>query len=346
MSSANLFLSLLWASLMVATTTACREKPYTLLDISPQPIPSPDGYFQDVVWLEPEVLALEHLATPDTANWDTRLMILNVDSGGHYLLPDEVPTECTETRYGHMNRLPNGLFGYLKECLPHKGISRDFRLHQWDQFRRIDQELYRYPKPFWATTFSFHKDMERWLQEKAGDGLFNMLFLVERGKEPTRVLENSFARVGEQWWMPDGRILLAGTPHVPQTSGNLFSGMPAITVGLQEPWNIYLTNLSSLVDGTIEEEQIILSGVQYINGVKASPNGKVITFLGTVDGDKGLWALRVDDGELARVWNGFGPYDWSPDGNELIVLVRELNAEFFYGKPALITLPDFLLNER
>jgi len=339
-----MFLGLLWASLMVATTTACREKPYILLDIPPQPIPSPDGYFQDVAWLEPGVLALEHLATPDTANWDTKLMILYIDTREYYLLPDEVPPACNETRYGRMSRLPNGFFGYLKECLPSQGIARDFRMHQWDQATQTDLELYRYPIPFEATAFSFDNDMERWLQEQSGDGLFNMLYLVEIGEDPVRVLENSFARVGEPWWMPDGRILFAGTPGIPQTSGNLFSGMPGITVGLREPWNIYLTSLSSLVDGTVEEEQIILSGVRYINEVKASPNGEVITFLGTVEGEEGLWALKVDNGELVRLWGGFGPYDWSPEGNELVVLVREPNAEFFYGKPARITLPDSLLN--
>lgn len=339
-----LFLSLLWASLMVATTTTCREEPYTLIDISPQPMPSPDGYYQDVAWLESQVLALEHLVTPDTANWDTRLMILDIDTREYYLLPDEVPSECNETRYGRISRLPNGLFGYLKECLPHKGIGRDFRMYQWDQATQTNLELYRYPIPFEATAFSFAPAMDKWLQEQTGDGLFNKLHLVEPGQAPIRLLESSFARVGHPWWLPDGRILIAASSHISSAAPNLFSGLPAITSGLNEPWNIYLTDLDSLVNGSVEAEQIIVSGIQYIDKVKASPNGQAITFLGTVNGKEGLWLLQVDSGEMVRIWAGSGPYDWSPEGNELIVLVREPNAEFFYGKPARIVLPDFLLD--
>jgi Tol biopolymer transport system component len=269
-------------------------------------------------------------------------MILNRDSGDNYLLPDEIPPDCRETRYGRINRLPNGLLGYLWECIPHKGIARDFRLYQWDQTTQTDQELYRYPIPFEATAFSFAPDMNYWLQEQSGDGLFNKLHFVKSGNPPVRLLESSFARAGHPSWLADGRIIFAGTQQVQESETNLFSGLPGIMGGLREPWDIYLTDLQSLVNGDVGKAQIVMSGIQYIEAVKASPDGKDVAFLGTIDDNQGLWVYRLETGELARIWAGFGPYDWSPEGDELVVLVREPDAEFFRGQPALIKIPDTL----
>ena len=84
--------------------------------------------------------------------------------------------------------------------------------------------------------------------------------------------------------------------------------------GLSQPWSIYLTDLESLLSGDVGEENIVLSGIRYIEAVKVSPNGRDLAFLGTIDGNKGLWVYRLETGELARIWAGFGPYDWSSRG--------------------------------
>lgn len=331
-------------ALLIGGGTACSRMSYSLLDIDPDPVEVPDGHYQDVAWLEPHLLAMEYMSLPDTHNTKTRLMILNMDSGDNHLLPDEIPPNCQETRYGRIDRLPNGLLGYLWECIPHLGIARDFRLHQWNQTTQVDQELYRYPVPFYPTAFSFAKEMEQWLQEETGDGLFNKLHYVEPEMEPVRLLESSFARAGHPAWLPDGRIIFAGTPTLPESETNLFSGMPGIMGGLRQPWNIYLTDLESLLNGDVGENQIVLSGIQYIEAVKASPNGSDVAFLGTIDSNEGLWVYRLETGELTRIWEGFGPYDWSPEGDELIVLVRDPDADIFRGRPASIKLPDSLSN--
>lgn len=142
--------------------------------------------------------------------------------------------------------------------------------------------------------------------------------------------------------MPDGRILFAGTPQLPESGTNLFSGLPGIMESLSEPWNIYLTDLQSLLDGTAGEDQIILSDIQYIEAVKVSPDGRIVSFLGTIDGNQGLWIYDLESGELARLWAEFGPYDWSPDGKAIMVLVPDPEAEVFRGHPARIELPESL----
>jgi|CXWK01.1.fsa_nt_gi hypothetical protein len=322
--------------------TACARMSYSLLDIDPDSVEVPDGYYQDVAWLESQLLAMEYMSSPDTHNLKTRLMILNMDSGDNHLLPDEISSNCQETRYGRINRLPNELLGYLWECIPHLGIARDFRLHQWDQTKEVDQELYRYPVPFYPTAFSFAKEMGQWLQEETGDGLFNKLHYVEPKMEPVRLLESNFARAGHPAWLPDGQIIFAGTPTLPESKTNLFSGMPGITSTLQQPWNIYLTDLNSLLSGDVGKDQILLSGIQYIEAVKTSPDGQYVSFLGTIDGNQGLWIYRLESRELARLWAGFGPYDWSPDGKRIIVLVRDPDAGIFRGQPAQIELPETL----
>lgn len=328
--------------LLIAGSAACSRQPHELLDIPPTPLATADGYYTDIAWLEPTVLAMQYSPSPDTHNVETRLKIFNLHSGDNYLLPDEIPQDCHETRYGRINRLPNGLLGYLWECIPQLGIARDFRLHQWDQAHRTDQELYRYPIPFEATAFSFAPAMDNWLQEQSGDGLGNKLHFVDSGESPMQLLESSFARAGHPSWLLDGRIIFAGTPRLPESGTNLFSGLPGISAGLAEPWNIYLTDLDSLLRGDVGEDQIILPDIQYIEAVKASPNGLFVSFLGTIDGNKGLWVYRLATGELTRVWAGFGPYDWSPDSKELMVLIREPDAEVFRGQPGRIELPQSL----
>lgn len=327
---------------LVVGGSACSRREYVFLDQIPIPLTAPRGHYEDIAWLELNIVALDYRPSLDTKNSKTRLMIYNTISGSSYLLPDAIPQECHETWYGRINRLPNGLLGYLWECIPQLGIARDFRLHQWDQANRADQELYRYPIPFEATAFSFASAMDSWLQEQSGDGLGNKLHFVEPGQAPTRLLENSFARAGHPAWLPDGRIIFAGTPQLPESGTNLFSGLPGITAGLSQAWNIYLTDLDSLHGETVNDDQVILSDIQYIEAVKVSPDGQFVSFLGTIDGNQGLWIYRLTTGELARVWAGFGPYDWSPDSKELMVLVREPGAEFFRGQPARIELPESL----
>lgn len=333
---------ILFVLFLVVSGSACSRREYVFLDRTPMPLTAPQGYYEDVAWLEPNVLALHYLPSLDTRNSKTQLMIYSTLLGSNYLLPDEIPQECRETWYGRINRLPNGLLGYLWECIPHKGIARDFRLHQWDQDTQTDQELFRYPIPFEATAFSFAPEMDNWLQEQSGDGLGNKLHFVESGESPIRLLEDSFGRVGHPAWMPDGQIIIAGTPRLPESWTDLFSGLPGISAGLAEPWSIYLTDLDSLLNGNVGEDQIILSDIQYIEAVKASPDGRFVSFLGTIEGNQGLWLYHLETKELVRIWAGFGPYDWSPDSESLVVLVRDANAEFFRGQPARIELPESL----
>ncbi len=337
------------SSLLVALALLCAcgtgsRLPYTLLDLTPLPVPTPDGFYQEVTWLSPETLALTHFDSLETERWDSRMMIHDFELGESYLLHDEVPQECRETVYGRLGRLPDGQLGYQLECIPHRGISRDFRLHAWDVGTQSDQELYRYPPPFEATAFSLAPTMDRWLQEQAGDGLSNSLHYVEKGQEPVRLLEDSFARAGWPSWLPDGRIVFAGTPQLPESKPNLFSGAPGLMAQLNQPWNIYVTDLDSLLQGSVGEEQMVLQGIQGIRGPVASPDGNNLAFLGTYRGNEGLWIYRLNSSELVRVWDGFGPFDWSPDGKELIVLEREPDVKFFLGQPARIVLPDSLLN--
>lgn len=328
--------------LALAAVVACRPTTYSLLDMNPIPVMAPEGYYLDIAWLEPEVLALEYMTMPDTHNVETSLMVLDPISGSHYLLADEIPSVCHETRYGRITSLPNGRLGYLWECIPHKGFARDFRLHEWAQTMQIDQELYRYPIPFWATAFSFAPEMDRWLQEQNGDGLSNKLYYVEPGAEPVRLLEDSFDRAGWPSWLPNGQILFAGTPVLPESETNLFSGLPGIRNRLGEPWNIYLTDLESLSTDSVGEDEIILSDIQGIRGPVASPSGEMLAFLGTIDGNEGLWVYHLATEELVRVWAGFGPFAWSPDSREIIVLERDPAADSFHGQPARIELPASL----
>lgn len=329
--------------LSVIGGVSCEPQAYRLIDTTPMPIEAPDGYYHDIAWLTFDQLALIHSETLETPDSARRIMILDRKSDTQYVLPHHMPPECARVFNRRINRLSNQQLGYLWECIPHSSGGRDFRLHQYDLAERSDQELYRYPIPFWATAFSFESMMERWLQEEAGDGLSNSLHLVRQDEEPVRLLEASFARAGHPFWLSDDQIVFAGTPNLPESGFNLFSGLPSIRASLNESWTIYLTNLESLLSDSVGEEQAVLSDIQYVAIVKTSPDGRYLSFLGTVDGNQGLWVYEFESGDLARLWVGDGPYDWSPEGDAIMVLVRQPEEPLlFYGRPARIELPASL----
>ena len=82
-----------------------------------------------------------------------------------------------------------------------------------------------------------------------------------------------------------------------------------------------------------------------IRGPRVSPVGNRIAFLGTYDGHNGLWVYDLDTKELARLWNGFGPFDWSPDGSKLVVLENDPASDSFDGHPGILEVPKVLHEE-
>lgn len=328
--------------LVIVGLAACSPRSYSLLDIAPITVGTAESYYEDIAWLEENTLALLAMPSIDSKNSEVDLIIHELASGTEYQVPEQVSADCRVTWYGRISRLPNGLLGYLWECLPDTAMAGRFQLQKWNQVSHTDREIYQYPTPFIATAFSFAPDMSQWLQEETGDGLSNRLHYVVPNESPVRILEDGFARAGHPAWLRDGRIIFAGTPQLPESGTNLFSGLPGITADLAEPWNMYLTDLGSLLNGAVSEDQIILSDIQYIEAVKASPDGQFVSFLGTIDGNEGLWIYSLETGKLARFWAGFGPYDWSPDGKEIVMLVRDPEATVFRGQPERIVLPPYL----
>jgi hypothetical protein len=296
-----------------------------------------------VVWLNSDKLVLEYQSTLGTEHWETQLMALDLVTGSTMFLPDDIPPECHETSYGRMSRLPSGQLGYLRECFPHKGVVRDFRLHVWDFETYGEQYQYQLPLRMWATQFSFSTDLYQWLQEGTGDGIFNNLHLFRLGEEPKQLLTDEFERVGHPVWLANDQIYFAGTPRLPENRTNIFSGLPGLRNQLMAPWHVYATTLSLLEKGKVSDVDIILKDIVNIKGLTATSDGTKIAFLGTYYGNVGLWLYDVSTQQMVRIWDEFGPFAWSPDGAKIIVLIREPGAEVFAGRPAVIELPAPLI---
>lgn len=353
---------LLAGGLLLILLSACalrRGVPYVEAGITPQPIPVPAGYYADVVWLRPNLLVLHYFERPDFGGvledgrpesgwWVGRLMVYALDTGAYWFLPDEIPADCYETWYGNARRLPDGNLAYLRECLPNDAMrGRDSRLHRWEVETGVDREIYAYPPPFWATDFVFAPDMTRWFQEQAGDGLNNELYFVEPGQAPVQVLAEDFVRVGAPAWLPGDRLLLPATRRLPESKFNPFTGALSLGAQFYTPWEMYLTDVASVLKGEVGEEAMILRDLWFLSGFRASPDGSKVAFWARIGGwedeKRGLWVLRLSDRKLVRIVSYGSPYDWSPDGTELVILGPRTDSELHYSAPARFRLPAYLL---
>lgn len=331
--------------LLLAILVGCagsRHVPYTLIDATPQPLQAPAGYFWNVAWLPNDLLAFVQTDSLTAESVNSNLIVYDVVTGIVQNVPLRLPQECITKRYGRISVLPDGRLGYILDCVPSKGNARDTRLYAWDTESNSNSQIYAYPAPFWATLFSMAPSMTEWLQEQQGDGLNNKLYMVANGGELSRLFEGSLARAGWPTWRANGQILFAGTPQLPESGVNIFSGLPALTSQLNTAWTIYTADRNIMISGNITATQIILGDIVGLRGLRVSPVGNRVAFLGEYDGYNGLWIYDLDTKELARLWNGFGPFDWSPDGSKLVVLENDPASESFDGPLGILEVPKVL----
>jgi hypothetical protein len=115
----------------------------------------------------------------------------------------------------------------------------------------------------------------------------------------------------------------AGGPALAPSGEDLAFGASPGSVGvdsnearLATPWNLYVMPMGTMVPVQIA------SGLAGASGIAWSPEGTVISFLGTLNGrDEGIWVASRDGGTVSRVALGdFGWLAWSPDGTEIAAL--------------------------
>jgi Tol biopolymer transport system component len=175
--------------------------------------------------------------------------------------------------------------------------------------------------------------MTKFLVEVKGDGINNELYYVAVNDQPEQLLPD-FNRVGVPDWSLDGQtIAFAASENGSESSTNLFSGGPGLQQAMDYPWNIYL------MDDNTGDSRILLENVQHVHIIKLSPQSDRLAFWGTVDEKEGIWILNLDTSELRLVWDEHTSFDWSLDGQQMILRAHEDRDGTTWGYPVIIDIP-------
>ncbi len=157
--------------------------------------------------------------------------------------------------------------------------------------------------------------MSEIIQENAvGSGLNNELYRFQLGREGKQIFSH-FQRAAKPSWSSDGKsIIFAGTESTPYDSPTTSRDIENL---LFYPWTIYVMD----ADGSQVRE--LLTGVSYPGTLSWSPDGRWIAFSATYVNKRGIWLFEVDTETVRLISERYGPFDWSPNSKQLIVLERE-----------------------
>lgn len=275
----------------------------------------PATQYRSVAWLNNGQIALAY-KDPNVREGETRIALYQLESQKleDIILPNH-PDHCfpAPSYIGFLQRLPNDKLGYTYFCKELVG-GQSGVLYAWDEASGESQILQEY-SDFSIGSYTLSPDMSELIQENAvGARLSNELYRFQLGGEGKQIFSN-FQRVTQPSWSSDGKtIIFAGTESTPYDSPTTSRDIENL---LFSPWTIYAMD----ADGSQIRE--ILTGISYPGTLRWSPNGKWIAFSATYENKRGIWLLEVDTETVKLVSERYGPFDWSPNSKQLIVLERE-----------------------
>ncbi len=239
--------------------------------------------------------------------------------------------ECNPaaSHISELSRLPNQHLGYAFLC---QNSGPSGLLYMWDREEAISKKLHEFTSPFITAQYTFAPDMSELIQENAvGPGLNNELYRVDQNGHMEQLLPH-FQRARAPSWSPDGKtIAFAGTEKYLDGNSNALTNRRDIEDLLLYPWDLYLMDANGRNVRTVLPE----AGGPY--QLKWSPIARnLLAFSGDFHGIPGIWLLNTDSLELTRMWAQNTFYDWSPDG-EKMVIIAEGEADDTY--PIIINVP-------
>lgn len=297
-------------------------------------LPTPGGeYLDSVAWLKGNQLAFLYAPTPPRGLWDYQIFVhtLGTEEWRALLVPQS--TKCVSEWNSHLRPLPNNNLGFIHRCNNRQATAPKYILYMWDKEFETLQVLQSYPVPFHATNYAFAPDMSELIHEQDGGGLRDQLYRVSQDEHMEQLFAD-YLRVSSPAWSPDGStIAFVGTETGPEATLSPFTGSEGIGSLLFYPWDLYLMD----ADGS--NLRIIQSGIQLAAVVKWSPKGDVLAFAGEYEGEKGIWVLNIVTSQLTRVWPDIRDYDWSPDGQQMVVIGRTVQDSTEITHPIIFDVP-------
>lgn len=313
----------------------CRGKVgHTVLDIQPDIINLPEGMYQWVAWLEPNVVSFAYAAELDAKPSQYEIGIYRLDKLGLELISIPYLSKCLSSRVRWLSKLPDGRLGVINNCSfedKHKPHQED-TLYAWDVKSNELVTLQVYPWDFHTTDYALSPDLLNMFQSTLEEKLYQV-----NAEENLIPILADFARISSPAWSPDGStVAFAGTEVMPESPVNIYSALP---VNEALPWDLYLMN----PDGS--NRRIVISGVKFASHMKWAPGGSCLAFRGEYQGLLGVWVYDFKTMQLTRVWGDEVFYDWSPDGRQMALVERLKRLEvdgIERTRPVIIDLPNEL----
>lgn len=299
----------------------CRAQDFTESsdEISVTPLAVPAAEYHSVAWLDEQHIAFSYRKTEfGDRDADRRIAILDLhtDEWQDISLP-ALPAKCRPAASGvsHLSRLPDGNLGFVLNC-NNGGVSGE--LYSWNTNTEKVEVQQVYDSPFRVSYYTFSPDMKRLIQEDAeGPGLNNKLYRITPSGSLERLL-TQFVRARSPSWSPNEDVIVfSGTKIEGEERGDLMTWDEIESLALH-PWDLYLMN----PDGS--NVRILLSNAGRPYQIKWSPDGApLLAYAGDYQNKQGLWMFDVDTHDITRVWQQNTFYDWSPDGQRMVIIEQD-----------------------
>ena len=291
----------------------------------------PVGDYRDISWLKSEQFAVSYADWPDDRpdDWldnlpnnpnfyDYEIAMLDLlDSSvlsASILKVPEPEESCSTVWKLDVERLPDAKLGIARLCNFWKGgyiaffeeiIAYDIKEGRFDVISRspLGEDI---------VSFSFAPDLSSSLQtfDRSG-GLVSKLVLVDKFGEVIPLFD-TYRRASNGSFSPTGKAFaFLGNERVAR-----FDWYPEqwnVAGQLAHPWNLYV------MDSAARKPRTVLR-VRHGRDAKWSPVGPYVAFRGEIKGSDGVWIVYLETNKVYRVWRESTPFDWSPDGQRIVLL--------------------------
>jgi Tol biopolymer transport system component len=302
-----------------------------------QIVNTPVGEYRSVAWLTDNLIAFNYGAfdygSTNVNDWEESLIAFHKvgTSGWSETRQFSKPEECQVGFVSFLSRLSNSQLGFVYFC---KAGSPSGMLYSWDIESDDIRQLYDFPKPFFATSYSFNPaDLEFIQTDSGGSNLSDSLYHISlTSNRQTEEILPDYQRVRDPSWSPDGNtIAFAGTETYSGGNSSDFTTWGEITGLFDYPWDIFLLDMDS------GQVQRLLPGIQYLRSLKWSPQDTWLAFSGILEGKPGIWILNKNTEQLIHVWDDNELYfDWSPDGKQMVIIDQEWSLNEAEYQPIII----------
>ena len=279
----------------------------------------PPGGYLDIAWYDQNKFVVSRTDSSnafDVSRYELALVDLETGRVVHLAVP-QPSHECSVLFTLWLGALPEKQLGLTRLCtFWTEHVSERFTdILAYDAESATFSEVTRSPLREDVVSFSFMPDMSASLQTyDSSGGMVGRVVWVDETGAVTPLFEE-FSRTRDATFSPTGEAFaFLGTEHLPKVDGGLFGWQLAYQEQLAHPWTLYVMETKEA------EPQPLVEQIRFGRNSRWSPAGPYIAFSGEVQAFDGVWIVHLETGNLYRVWRESVPFDWSPDGKQMVIL--------------------------